>query len=107
MNCFNGAEYLRAALGSVLAQTYQDWELIFWDNQSTDESASIVKTYRDPRIKCFYADEHTNLGEARNLAVQKSRGRWAAFLDCDDLWLPDKLSLQIELANRGDFDVGI
>ena len=50
MNCFNGEKYLREAIDSVLAQTYQNWELIFWDNQSTDSSAEIVKSYDDPRI---------------------------------------------------------
>jgi glycosyltransferase involved in cell wall biosynthesis len=97
MNCYNGAKYLRAAIESVLTQSYADWELVFWDNQSTDESADIVRSYADPRIKYFYAPVHTFLYEARNCAVQKSTGELLAFLDVDDTWLPAKLELQAAL----------
>ncbi len=97
MNCFNGAKYLRAAIDSVLAQSYADWELVFWDNQSTDGSADIVRSYADPRIRYFYAPVHTLLYEARNCAVQKSSGELLAFLDVDDTWLPAKLELQAAL----------
>ena len=95
MNCFNGEKYLREAIDSVLTQTYQNWELIFWDNQSTDSSAEIVKNYDDPRIYYFYAPQHTILYEARNYAIQKSEGEFLAFLDVDDWWEPNKLSLQV------------
>ena len=91
MNCYNGAKYLRAAIESVLTQSYADWELVFWDNQSTDESANIVRSYADPRVKYFYAPVHTLLYEARNCAIQKSNGELLAFLDVDDTWLPAKL----------------
>ena len=95
MNCFNGEKYLREAIDSVLAQTYQNWELIFWDNQSTDSSAEIVKSYDDPRIYYFYAPQHTLLYEARNYAIERSKGEFLAFLDVDDWWEPNKLSLQV------------
>jgi glycosyltransferase involved in cell wall biosynthesis len=107
MNCYNGATYLREALYSVLAQTYANWEIIFWDNQSTDNSAKIIKSYSDPRIKYFYAPRHTILGEARNLAIEKSRGKWIAFLDCDDLWTSDKLEKQIRIINEEAVGLGI
>ena len=97
MNCYNGARYLRQAVESVLAQSYPDWELVFWDNQSTDESADIVRSYADPRIKYFYAPVHTGLYEARNYAVQKTTAELLAFLDVDDTWLPAKLELQTAL----------
>ncbi|MBF0290429.1 MAG: glycosyltransferase family 2 protein [SAR324 cluster bacterium] len=97
MNCYNSETYLREAVESVIKQTYSDWELIFWDNQSTDGSAEIIHSYDDPRICYFYAPTHTNLGEARKKAAQKVSGEWLAFLDCDDLWLPDKLKKQINL----------
>lgn len=92
MNCYNSDTYLREAIDSVLAQIYHDWEIVFWDNQSTDMSAQIVKSYDDPRIRYIYAPEHTPLGEARNLAVAQCRGEWVAFLDCDDYWDKRKLS---------------
>ena len=91
MNCFNGEKYLREAIDSVKAQTYQNWELIFWDNQSTDDSAKIVQSYNDPRINYFYAPNHTLLYEARNYAVEKSLGQFIAFLDVDDYWDENKL----------------
>jgi glycosyltransferase involved in cell wall biosynthesis len=94
MNCYNGALYLNAAIDSVLAQSYPNWELIFWDNKSSDGSADKVRCYNDPRIKYFYASKHTLLYEARSYAVQKSSGELLAFLDVDDIWLPDKLELQ-------------
>ena len=94
MNCYNGAQYLNAAIDSVLAQSCPNWELIFWDNQSSDGSAEIVQSYHDPRIKYFYAAKHTMLYEARNSALQKASGELLAFLDVDDIWLPDKLELQ-------------
>ncbi len=98
MNCFNGETYLRQAIDSVIAQTYENWEIIFWDNQSTDGSAEIVRGYdRDPRIKYFHAPTHTPLYEARNYAFEKSTGDFIAFLDVDDWWAPTKLAAQVPL----------
>ncbi len=95
MNCFNGSRYLRQALDSVVAQTYRNWELIFWDNQSTDDSLLIVQSYKDPRVKIFINDHHTTLYAARNLAVGQVTGSLVAFLDTDDFWEVDKLSQQV------------
>lgn len=96
MNCFNGETYLKESLESILTQSYQNWEIIFWDNQSTDKSAKIFKSYRDRRFRYFYAPGHTHLGMARNMAVEKAKGEWLAFLDCDDLWTKDKLEIQLQ-----------
>lgn len=103
MNCYNGERYLRAAIDSVLAQDFADWELVFWDNASTDASASIVQSYADPRIRNLRGETNVPLGHARKLAVAEARGKWVGFLDTDDLWLPNKLSAQLEaLAGRDD-----
>lgn len=99
MNCYNSDKYLKEAIDSVVAQTFRDWEIIFWDNQSTDRSAEIVKEFNDPRIKYFYAEQHTILGEARNLAISKACGEWITLLDCDDFWAETKLENQVTLAN--------
>lgn len=107
MNCYNSAEYLREALDSVLAQTYSDWEVVFWDNQSSDESASIFKSYADKRFHYYRASEHAVLGQARNLAVEQARGEWVAFLDCDDLWFSEKLEKQIAIICSEDSDLGL
>lgn len=105
VNCFNGERFLRQALDSILSQTYQNWEVIFWDNQSTDKSAEIYKSYNEERFKYFYASNHTLAAEARNLAIDKSTGEFIAFLDVDDWWLPSKLEQQIPLF--ADSTVGI
>lgn len=96
MNCLNCSRYLKEAIDSVYAQTYKDWEIIFWDNASTDNSAEIAKGY-DERLRYFSGEETVRLGEARNWAIAKARGEYIAFLDCDDMWLPDKLKKQVHL----------
>ena len=105
INCYNGEKYLREALDSVLTQTYQNWELIFWDNQSVDKSAEIFKNYSDLRFKYFFAPKHTLLSEARNCAIEYSTGEFLAFLDVDDWWAPEKLEKQIPLFD--DQEVGL
>ncbi|NQV02785.1 MAG: glycosyltransferase [Bacteroidia bacterium] len=98
MNCYNGEKYLREALDSLLAQTYRNWELIFWDNQSMDRSARIFKSYEEPRFKYCYAPRHSKiLYEARNFALEKAHGEFIAFLDVDDWWEPEKLEKQVPL----------
>ncbi len=102
MNCYNSDTYLREAIESVFDQTYQNWEIIFWDNQSSDESANIINSYQDSRVKYFYAPEHTPLGEARNLAIDKAIGEWVAILDADDIWHKDKLQDSFEQLSSHD-----
>jgi len=105
MNCYNSDEYLKIAINSAISQSYKNWELIFWDNQSSDESADIVKSYAkiDDRIKYFYAPIHTPLGEARNLAIEKANGSWVCILDCDDIWHENKLQSSFNLLNKYEF----
>ena len=83
--------YLKESLNSILEQTYRNWELIFWDNQSTDNSAKIFNSYNDHRMKYFLAPEHTNLGGARARAYSFLSGEFFTVLDTDDLWLPTKI----------------
>ena len=105
MNCFNGADYLENALNSVINQTYKNWELIFWDNNSTDNSYEIFKKFKDSRFKYFKSNQHTILYQARNEAIKKTSGEFISFLDTDDIWLSDKLEKQIPLFN--DDEVGL
>lgn len=95
INCYNGEKYLRKAIDSVVNQTYKNWEIVFWDNWSTDSSAEIVKTYNNDKIHYFYAPKHTPLGEARNLAMNCISGELFCFLDTDDFWSPDFLSIAV------------
>ena len=96
MNCYNGEAYLFESIKSVLSQTYENWELIFWDNLSTDKSKEILDGFSDKRIKYFKADHFSTLYEARNLAIKKSTGQFISFLDVDDWWVPEKLEVQIK-----------
>jgi glycosyltransferase involved in cell wall biosynthesis len=107
INCYNGGKYLPETIQSVIAQTYDNWEIIFWDNQSTDNSAKIVRNYNDRRIKSYRAPKHTTLGKARNQAIEKANGEWCAFLDSDDLWLPDKLQKQLDIIHNDNSELGL
>ena len=93
MNCYNGERYLREAIESVYKQTYKNWEIIFWDNASSDNSAIIAKSY-DEKLRYFRSNQTVNLSVARNKALQKASGEFIALLDCDDIWLPKKLEIQ-------------
>lgn len=97
MNVFNGEKYLEEAIESVLAQTFTDWDLLIWDDRSTDGCAEICRRYEDERIRYFLAPEHTPLGTARNLAMKEARAPWLAFIDQDDVWAPHKLREQNRL----------
>ena len=102
MNCLNCEKYLREAIDSVFAQSYEDWEIIFWeDKASNDKSEGIAKSY-DSKLRYFRSDVSLPLYGSRNLAVQKTRGKYIAILDCDDLWLPTKLEEQIQLLEKDD-----
>lgn len=106
VNCFNGEKYLAQAIESILSQTYKNFEIIFWDNQSTDRSAEIFKSYSDPRMKYYYAPRHTKLYEARGEAFRHVNGQLLAFLDVDDLWDNRKLELQVQYFQE-DSEVGM
>ena len=101
LNVRNGAQTLREAINSVLAQTFRDWELIVWDDRSTDGSAALVAGYRDARVRYFLSPEDVPLGRARRDAIEQATGEWVAFLDQDDIWLPRKLEKQVALAADG------
>ena len=100
MPAFNSARYICESIDSVLAQTYAEWELWVVDDGSTDNTAEVVKKFKDRRI--HYVKQATNKGvaAARNLGIEKSRGRFLAFLDSDDIWLPEKLEKQLAFMNR-------
>ncbi len=102
MNCYNGEKYLREAIDSVYAQNYKNWEIIFWDNASTDGTSQIAQSY-DSRLKYFRAEVNTLLGPARNMALEKAKATYIAFLDSDDIYLPYTLKRQVELMESADY----
>lgn len=99
MNCYNGEKYLQEAINSIYAQTYKNWEIIFWDNASTDNSAEIAKSY-DERLRYFKGDKTVPLYEVRNRALREACGKYIAILDCDDMWRPHKLEKQVALFEK-------
>jgi glycosyltransferase involved in cell wall biosynthesis len=107
MNCYNGEQYLEEAIQSVLSQSYENWEIVFWDNKSTDNSRNIVHSFNDDRIDYFRSEEHTNLGIAKNMALKEVDTEWLAFLDVDDYWEKDKLQQQVEIIKKDDGLTGL
>ena len=95
MNCHNGEKFLNEAIKSILNQSYRNWELIFWDNKSTDKSKKIFKSFKDKRLKYYYTHKKVSLYESRNAALKKASGKFISFLDVDDYWFKDKLKKQI------------
>jgi glycosyltransferase involved in cell wall biosynthesis len=104
INCHNGSDYIQKALNSVISQTHKEFEIIFFDNASTDQTFEIVTSYDDYRLKYFRSDRYLTLGQARNEAIELSSGDIIAFLDADDVWKAQKLELQIKCFTK---DVGI
>lgn len=100
MPCYNSGTYIRQAINSVKGQTYRDWELLVVDDGSTDNSADIIKGMEqtDGRIK--YLKTNAPSGSPivpRNIGVKNALGRYIAFLDSDDAWLPNKLERQMKM----------
>ncbi len=104
MNCYNGENYLDESLNSVINQTYKNWELIFYDNQSNDNSYRIYKSFNDKRFKYYKSKKFEKLGVARKNALKKAKGEFIIFFDSDDILLKDKLNTQLKLFN--DKNVG-
>jgi glycosyltransferase involved in cell wall biosynthesis len=94
INAYNGAAYLREAIDSVYAQSLQDFEIVLFDDASTDATPEIARSF-DARLRYARAEKQVPLGEARNRALEFARGRYICFLDQDDLFLPRKLERQV------------
>ncbi|MEO1488082.1 MAG: glycosyltransferase family 2 protein [Pseudomonadota bacterium] len=94
---YNSHQYIGETIASVVAQDYANWEHIIVDDASSDATTSIVEEWaaRDPRIKLVKLKSNAGAAVARNTAIDLAKGRFIAFLDADDLWLPHKLSTQI------------
>lgn len=98
---YNCAKFIGRTIDSVLAQTYQSWEMIIVDDRSKDNTKAIVEEYmkKDPRIKYHLLDKNSGAAVARTTAMKLAQGTYMAFLDSDDIWMPDKLERQIKWMN--------
>ena len=97
MNVHNGEKYISHSIKSVINQSYTNWELIIWDNISTDKTFLLINNFKDLRIKYYKSNTFDTLYVARNKAIGKARGALITFLDVDDLWFPNKLEAQIKI----------
>lgn len=101
MPSFNTAKYITASIASVQKQTYTNWELIIVDDCSTDNTDEIVKPLlTDTRIRYLRNEQNSGAAISRNRALREAKGKWVAFLDSDDLWVPEKLEKQIRFMNE-------
>ncbi len=99
MTVFNGESYLRPAVDSVLAQTFEDWELIVVDDASVDSTPSILRSYHDSRIKVMRREQNSKPAVCANWAISVANGQYIARLDADDVFLPNRLEEQVGYMN--------
>lgn len=97
MPTYNTGKFLSESIESVLNQTYTNLELLITDDGSTDETLTILENYaqKDHRVKIFYLGKNQGAGQARNNSIQEAQGRYIAFCDSDDRWMPEKIEKQI------------
>lgn len=102
MPAYNCGDFIGQAIDSVIAQTYTHWELLIVDDASTDNTAEIVRQKKASEERIRFFQHSINLGtqHARNKAIQEGSGRFIAFLDADDLWLPEKLEIQLRIMQK-------
>lgn len=102
---YNHAHFLVAALQSVIDQTYLNWEAIVVDNHSTDDTDTVVQSFKNPRISLLKIYNDGVIAASRNMGIKNAKGEWIAFLDSDDLWYPEKLQVvmtQVSAASSVD-----
>ena len=104
---YNRAALLGRAIGSVLGQSYTDFELLVIDDGSTDETSDVVAGFSDRRIRYISLAHNTGAGAARNVGIRLARGKFLAFQDSDDEWLPSKLAKQMSAFERGSLRLGV
>lgn len=107
MPSYNSSAFIGEAIESVLSQTYKNWELLITDDASTDKSRDIISHYcnKDERIKLFCLSVNSGAGIARNNSIEQAQGKYMAFLDSDDLWLPYKLERQLSFMFENNISI--
>lgn len=95
---YNSEKYISETIASVRKQTYQDWELIIVDDCSTDNTCAIIEKNikEDSRVKLIRQEHNAGAAQARTRAMENATGRFIAYLDADDIWLPQKLEMQVK-----------
>jgi len=101
---YNSERFIAECIESVLAQTYTEWEMIIVDDNSPDNANKIIESYlkKDKRIKFLILDKNSGAAIARNRGIGAAEGKYIAFLDCDDMWMPQKLEKQVAFMQQHD-----
>lgn len=108
MPYYNAEKYIKETVNSIIAQTYQDWELIIVDDCSTAPNTSKVLAgvvSMDHRIKVIKAEKNGGAGLARNIGIKAAQGRYLAFCDSDDWWYPSKLEEQLDFMTKNGYEL--
>ena len=104
MPSFGTAPFIAESIESVQAQSYKNWELIIVDDCSPDNTDDVVRPYlSDERIKYLKNEKNSGAAVSRNRALREAKGKWIAFLDSDDLWMPEKLEKQIRFMEKNGY----
>ena len=104
MPSYNTASFIAESIQSVLSQSYKDWELIIVDDCSPDDTDLVVKPYlSNERIKYLKNEKNSGAAVSRNRALREAKGKWIAFLDSDDLWMPEKLEKQVRFMEKNGY----
>lgn len=105
MPAYNSQDFISESISSIINQSYMNWELIIADDCSTDNTVEIIKNYMDAdkRIKLFSLEKNSGAAVARNTAIKEARGKYLAFLDSDDLWDSEKLTVQINFMKKNNY----
>jgi len=98
---YNRAHCISQTIKSVVDQTRTDWELIIIDNNSTDNTLQIIDSFSDKRISTHQIENNGIVASSRNLGIKQSKGKYVAFLDSDDWWVPDKLEISLRVLESG------
>lgn len=99
---YNSAKFIGETIEAIQAQTYTTWELLITDDCSSDNSIEVIQQYaaKDPRVKVLTLSKNGGAGAARNNSIEHAQGRYIAFCDSDDKWLPEKLEKQLKLMDE-------
>ncbi len=103
MPSYNTAKYISDSIKSIQAQTYENWELIIVDDCSTDDSVAVIKSFNEPRIRLLQNEKNSGAALSRNCALREAKGKWIAFLDSDDVWVPEKLEKQTAFMKENNY----
>lgn len=105
LNCLNGGDFINSCLQSIVNQSYSNYEIILFDNNSTDNSIKLARKINTKKIKIYKSKKRLKLYAARNKAISKATGKFLAFIDVDDTWLPKKIEKQVKRVYSEKSDV--